>query len=38
MTAERIVDFLAKLGEGFLWTILILVVLLIIVTNRADKE
>jgi hypothetical protein len=36
--SERIVDFLAKLGEGFLWTILIIVILLLVITSRADKE
>jgi hypothetical protein len=31
-------EFLARLGESILWTILIIVILLLIVTNRADKE
>lgn len=36
--SQQIVDFLARVGEGFLWTILIIVVLLIVITSRADKE
>ena len=38
MTAGEIVDLLALVGEGVIWTAVILVVLLIIVTSRADKE
>lgn len=38
MTPELIVEFLAELGKGALFTLLILVVLFIIVTGRSNKE
>lgn len=38
MTAEDVVKILAEIGESFLWTILILIVFIVVVSGRADKE